>query len=141
MSAPAGYSGKPVPVKLGVKPGGRLLLMDAPDGFTLDPLPDDVTLHHRAGRRPYDIVLVFTPDRAALERRFVPLIDAIGTAGALWVGWPKRASGMRTDLDENVVRDVGLAAGLVDVKVIAIDEVWSGLKFVRRLRDRPPLPR
>jgi hypothetical protein len=132
----AGYSGKPVPVKLGIKPGSHVLLRAAPKGFALDPLPDDVTVHRRAVRPPYDVVLVFTPDRVSLERRFGPLVDVIAAAGALWVGWPKRSSGVATDLDENVVRDVGLAAGLVDVKVIAIDHTWSGLKFVRRLLSR-----
>ncbi len=136
MTVPVGYSGKPVPAKLGVKPGCRLLLVAAPYGFALEPLPDEVTVHRRPGKPPYDIVLAFTPDRAALERRFIPLAEVIGTSGALWIGWPKRTGGIATDLDENVVRDVGLAAGLVDVKVIAIDHTWSGLKFVRRLRDR-----
>ena len=133
---PAGYSGKPVPVKLGIKEGHRLLLLGAPEGFALEPLPGGVTLHARASGGPYDLVLAFCPDRAALEKRFAPLAERITTAGALWVAWPKKASGLAKDLDENVVRDVGLATGLVDVKVIAIDAVWSGLKFVRRLRDR-----
>jgi hypothetical protein len=123
-------------VKLGVKPGSRVLVADAPDGFGLDPLPLGVTVHRRAGREPYDVVLVFTFDLAALERKFQPLTEVLTTTGALWVAWPKRASGVATDLDENRVRDAGLAAGLVDVKVIAIDSTWSGLKFVRRLRDR-----
>ena len=85
---------------------------------------------------PYDVIVAFCPDRRRLERRFAPLATRLATAGALWVAWPKRASGVATDLDENVVREVGLGEGLVDVKVIAIDETWSGLKFVRRLRDR-----
>jgi hypothetical protein len=136
VTVSAGYSGKPVPVKLGVKPGCRLLLVAAPDGFALQPLPDEVTVHRRPGKPPYDIVLAFAPDRATLERRFMPLAEVIGTAGALWIGWPKRTSGIATDLNGNVVRNLGLAAGLVDVKVIAIDHTWSGLKFVRRLRDR-----
>ena len=135
--SPAGYSGKPVPVKLGVQEGHRVLVAGAPDGFALDPLPGGVTLHARAtGAEPYDLVLAFCPDRATLERRFAPLAGRLTTAGALWVAWPKKAGGQAKDIDENVVRDVGLAAGLVDVKVIAIDAVWSGLKFVRRLRDR-----
>jgi hypothetical protein len=135
-SAPAGYSGRSVPVKLGVKPGSRVLLAGAPPEFVLEPLPAGVTLHSRAAGAPYDVVLVFCPDRAALERRFAPLITRVTTPGALWVAWPKKASGLARDLDENVVRDVGLATGLVDVKVIAIDAVWSGLKFVRRVKDR-----
>ena len=137
VTATAGYSGKPVPAKLGIKEGHRVLVTGAPEGFALDPLPGGVTLHARAaGREPYDLVLAFCPDRSALKKRFAPLAGRITTAGALWIAWPKRASGVATDLDENVVRDVGLAAGLVDVKVIAVDATWSGLKFVRRLRDR-----
>ncbi len=133
---PAGYSGKPVPVKLGVKPGSRVLLAAAPPGFELTPLPEGAVLNSRVGGTPYDVVLLFCPDRATLVRRFAPLIPRVTTPGALWVAWPKKASGRARDLDENVVRGVGLGAGLVDVKVIAIDAVWSGLKFVRRLQDR-----
>ncbi len=133
---PAGYSGKPVPVKLGVKSGGRVLLAGAPAGFALEPLPPEVTVQTRAGAVPYDLVLAFCRDRTAVERRFATLTERITRAGALWIAWPKKASGVPTDLDENVVRAVGLAAGLVDVKVIAIDATWSGLKFVRRLSDR-----
>jgi hypothetical protein len=131
----AGYSGTPLPRKLGLRDDTRLLLVDAPDGF--DPgAPPGATLHRRAGRMPYDVVLAFCRDRASLERRFAALAARIERAGALWVAWPKKASGVRTDLDENVVRDHGLEVGLVDVKVIAIDATWSGLKFVYRLRDR-----
>jgi hypothetical protein len=136
-SPPAGYSGKPVPAKLGVKEGHRVLVAGAPDGFALEPLPGGVAVHARpAGHAPYDLVLAFCPDRASLEKRFAPLAARLTTAGALWIAWPKKAGGLASDLDENVVRDVGLAAGLVDVKVIAVDHTWSGLKFVRRLKDR-----
>jgi hypothetical protein len=123
-------------VKLGIVPGSRVLVLDRPDAVDLAPLPPDVTVHSRATGAPYDVVLVFCPDRATLERRFAPLVARITTPGALWVAWPKKASGLAKDLDENVVREVGLATGLVDVKVIAIDAVWSGLKFVRRVTDR-----
>lgn len=128
-----GYSGTPLSRKLGVKPNVAMLLVDPPDGFAL---PGEVVVHRRASQAAYGIVLVFCPDRAALERRFVPLTARLARAGALWVAWPKRASRVPTDLTENVVRDAGLAAGLVDVKVIAIDDTWSGLKFVVRRRDR-----
>ncbi|MGH8868915.1 MAG: DUF3052 domain-containing protein [Actinomycetes bacterium] len=131
----AGYSGTPLPRKLGVRPEHRVLLVDLPDDVRLD-LPDGATVHRRAGTAPYDLALAFCPDRARLERRFVPVAEHIGRDGTLWIAWPKRASGLATDLDENVVRDHGLAAGLVDVKVIAIDTTWSGLKFVYRLADR-----
>lgn len=136
MSAPVGYSGKPLPVKLGVKPGHRVLLAAAPAGFALDPLPAGVTLDRQPGAGPYDLVLTFCPDLAALRAGFGPLAALLTAPGALWVAWPKRASRVPTDLSENVVRDVGLAAGLVDVKVAAVDAVWGGLKFVRRLADR-----
>ncbi len=131
----AGYSGTSLPRKLGLSEESRLLLVAAPGGF--DPLaPVTATVHRRAGADPYDVVLLFVRDRAALVRRFEPLTGRIVVNGALWVAWPKKASGVRTDLDENVIRDHGLEVGLVDVKVIAIDSTWSGLKFVRRLRDR-----
>jgi hypothetical protein len=132
----AGYSGTPLPRKLGIVEGTRVLLLGAPDGFDLGPLPG-VELHRRAGRSPYDVVLLFAPDHTTLVRRFATARNRVTVAGALWVCWPKRASGVTTDLDENGVRDHGLASGLVDVKVAAIDATWSGLKFVVRLRDRP----
>jgi hypothetical protein len=131
----AGYSGTPLPRKLGIKPGHRVLLVDAPARFELGPLPE-VALHRRAGRSPYDVILAFTPDRRSLDRRFVPWAGRLVSNGGLWIAWPKRSSGVPTDLDENVVRDVGLVAGLVDNKVCAIDHTWSGLRFVIRLRDR-----
>ena len=134
----AGYSGTPLPTKLGIKPGSRVLLMGAPEQFAEDilgPLPG-VELHRRAGRSAYDVVLAFTPDLRALQQRFGPARDRLTTAGGLWVAWPKRSSGLATDLDENVVRDFGLATGLVDNKVCAIDATWSGLRFVVRLKDR-----
>ncbi len=127
----AGYSGKPLHVKLGVKTGFRVLLTSAPAGFALD-----CEFHRRAGREPYDVQLVFCADLAALARQWEPAVGRMTPAGALWVAWPKKASGVATDLDENGVRDHALAHGLVDVKVCAVDEVWSGLKLVRRVRDR-----
>lgn len=132
----AGYSGTPLHRKLGVKPGSRVLLAAAPPGFALDAVPPEAVVHTRAAGPSYDVIVAFCPDLRRLEQRFSRLAERTTTAGALWVAWPKRASGVTTDLDENVVRDVGLAAGLVDVKVIAIDATWSGLKFVRRIRDR-----
>jgi hypothetical protein len=134
-STPAGYSGTPLPQKLGIKAGHRVLLAGAPTGFDLGPLPG-VDLHRRAGRMPYDVVLLFCTDLRRLEREFVPLTARLVTNGGLWVAWPKRSSGVASDLDENTIRGVGLAAGLVDNKVCAIDTTWSGLRFVVRLRDR-----
>jgi hypothetical protein len=135
----AGYSGTPLPRKLGIKDGHRVLLAQAPDGFTLDVSPE-VTVDRRPGRRPYDVVLLFTTTASDLNRRFPTLSARIDQAGGLWVCWPKRtargAARLDSDLDDNIVRAVGLAAGLVDNKVCAIDETWSGLRFVVRRADR-----
>ena len=128
----AGYSGTPLPRKLGVKPDSRVLFDGAPAGFALE----GVDAHSRPGAAPYDIVLLFAPDRARLAKRWAPLVERLTVAGRLWICWPKRSSGLQTDLSENDVRDYGLAHGLVDVKVCAVDETWSGLAFVRRLADR-----
>jgi hypothetical protein len=138
VTQPAGYSGTPLPTKLGIRPGSRVLVTGAPESFvedTLGPMPG-VELHRRAGRSPYDVVLAFAPDHRTLAARFGPARQRLTTAGGLWVAWPKRSSGLATDLDENVVREFGLATGLVDNKVCAIDATWSGLRFVVRLRDR-----
>jgi hypothetical protein len=132
----AGYSGKPLPVKLDMRPGHRVLLDRMPASIVLGELPPGVTLLTRAGARPFDVGVLFAPDLQRLRRRFEPLVSHLSTAGALWVAWPKQASRMSTDLTENVVRAHGLGCGLVDVKVCAIDDTWSGLKFVRRLHDR-----
>jgi hypothetical protein len=134
----AGYSGTPLPKKLGIKPGSRVALVAAPGGFvesTLQPLPDEVEVRSRA-RGPLDVIVYFTKRRAELERRFDSLAGALDRAGALWVAWPKGTSGVATDLTENVVRDVALPKGLVDTKVAAIDDVWSGLKLVIRVENR-----
>jgi hypothetical protein len=88
------------------------------------------------GKTPLDFVMLFTKSAAQLARQFPRMTKQLAPAGMLWVSWPKKSSGVPTDLDENKVRDIGLAAGLVDVKVCAVTEVWSGLKFVRRLNDR-----
>jgi hypothetical protein len=134
----AGYSGTPLPRKLGIKPGARLGLIGAPDGFEslLEGLPDDVAVR-RAARGPLDVIVAFFIDRAALDRRLPALTAALASDGGLWIAWPKRSSGVATDLTEGAVRELGLATGLVDNKVCAIDEVWSGLRFVYRLSDRP----
>jgi hypothetical protein len=135
----AGYSGTPLPRKLGIKPDARVGLVGAPDGFdqVLGELPPGVSVR-RTLRGPLDVIVAFFDSRAVLERRLPALRAALEPSGGLWIAWPKRASGVTTDLTENVVRDLGLATGLVDNKVCAIDEVWSGLRLVYRLRDRPP---
>jgi hypothetical protein len=133
----AGYSGTPLPKKLGIKEGARLALVGAPPGFelTLGRLPDEVELRTRV-RGPLDLIVFFTTSRRELERRFAKLAGALEPAGALWIAWPKRSSGVETDLTEDVLRGVGLPAGLVDNKVCAIDDTWSGLRFVIRLENR-----
>lgn len=131
----AGYSGKPMTEKLGLKPGFRVYVERAPEGLELN-WPDDVSVLTRLPHQPVDIAWCFCPDRARLDARLVGLIDKVVVNGALWISWPKKSSGVPTDLDENIVRDTGLAAGVVDVKVAAVDDIWSALKFVRRLADR-----
>jgi len=139
----AGYSGTPLPTKLGVKPGSRVVILGAPAGFALEPLPDGVIVRSRlapsrtpATTQAADVVLFFVTRLAKLEGRYDALAVAVRPAGALWIAWPKRASGVETDLTENVVRDLALAKGMVDTKVCAVDDTWSGLKLVYRLKDR-----
>lgn len=127
----AGYSGTPLPRKLGVTPTSRVLVINAPDGF--DP---GAPFHRRAGRDPYDVVLLFCPDIATLRKHFVIAAARHAANGMIWVCWPKKSSGVQTDLTDGQVREFGLANGQVDVKVAAIDDTWSGLKFVTRLKDR-----
>jgi len=138
-ASPAGYSGTPLPRKLGIKAGARLALIGAPEGFdsTLGELPEGVAVRRRLGGAPLDVIVAFFSRRSVLERRLPGLSAALDPAGGLWIAWPKRASGVETDVAEDVVRTLGLAAGLVDNKVCAIDQVWSGLRLVYRLRDRP----
>jgi hypothetical protein len=138
--SPAGYSGTPLVKKLGIKPGARVALIGTPDGFvesTLGPLPEGVVVRDSVRGRSLQVIVAFCDRRSELERRLPALSRALDPAGGLWVAWPKRASGVPTDLSEDIVRRLGLAAGLVDNKVCAIDSVWSGLRFVYRLRDRP----
>jgi hypothetical protein len=134
----AGYSGTPLPRKLGIREGSRLLLAAAPEDFalTLGDLPPAVELVE-ADAVDVDVAILFALDASAVRARFAGLAVSLQPAGGLWVAWPKRSSGVATDLDENVVREIGLAEGLVDNKVCAIDATWSGLRFVWRLRDRP----
>ena len=134
----AGYSGTPLAKKLGIKLNHRVGLIESPAGFadTLDGLPEKVTLRSDLrARTPFDVMVFFTASRAALEARFAALASRLMPAGGLWIAWPKKTSGIATDLTENEVRAVGLEAGLVDNKVCAIDNTWSGLRFV--LADRP----
>jgi len=133
----AGYSGTPLPRKLGIKPGQRVLALNAPDGFeaTLGELPDGVAVRATA-RGKADVIVSFHDRRSELARRMPKLRELMEPAAGLWIAWPKRASKLPTDLTEDVVRELALANTLVDNKVCAIDDAWSGLRLVIRLRDR-----
>jgi hypothetical protein len=126
-----GYSGTPLPRKLGIKPDSAVLLVSPPDGFVLE--------GGVRGEERLDVIVDFCRDLDQLQATFEPLRQRLSPAGGLWIAWPKKASGVSTDLTENVVREHGLAAGLVDNKVCAIDETWSGLRFVIRLAARSSL--
>jgi hypothetical protein len=134
---PAGYSGTPLAKKLGIREGDTVALVGAPDGFEdeLKGLPDGVELRRRAGGKPA-VVLLFTAQARDLERRFPSLAKSVWPGGSLWIAWPKRSSGVATDLDENRLRDIGLPHGLVDNKVCAVNDTWSGLRFVWRKENR-----
>lgn len=145
-----GYSGTPLPRKLGIKSGHRVAILSAPDALrgTLGERAEGVKVRTRlpvrrggskanaAAPRGLDVILAFVKRRAELERRLARFMDALDPDGGLWIAWPKRASGVATDLTEDIVREVGVAAGMVDNKVCAIDETWSGLRLVWRVADR-----
>ncbi len=133
--APAGYSGTPLPRKLGLKPGQQVILLDAPDGFAaaLGDLPAGATLTPSlpAGQ-PADLVVFFVTERIELAARIAELRGRLAPAGSLWVAWPKRAARVPTDMTEHVVRELALPTGLVDNKVCAIDQTWTALRLVIR---------
>ncbi len=133
----AGYSKRSLVEKLGIKPGATVAILNAPRGYhrTLGKLPTPLARKAPAAG-PLDFIQFFTTAQRELERKFPALERALAPAGVLWVSWPKKSSGAPTDLTEDVIRAIGLAHGLVDVKVAAVDDVWSGLKFVRRVKDR-----
>ena len=134
----ASYSQRALVEKLGIKPGHRIAILDPPVGFaaTLGQLPAGVR-RARELRGSIDVIVFFAHDVATLARQVPDLKRILAPAGMLWLCWPKKSSSIESDVDENAVRAVGLATGLVDVKVCAVDQDWSGLKFVYRLRDRP----
>jgi hypothetical protein len=136
----AGYSGTPLAKKLGIKEGSRVALLNAPKDFQseLGELPDNVQFIKRP-TKSLDIILLFVLSERALVLDFARLAAKLTANGMLWIAWPKKSSGITTDLSEQRVRQIGLDAGLVDVKICAIDDVWSGLKFVYRLKDRSSL--
>lgn len=133
----AGYSSTPLAKKLGIKEGFRIALVNAPKDFQseLGELPDKVEFVKRV-TKSLDIVLFFALSERALARDFANLAEKLKPNGMMWIAWPKKSSGVATDLSFECVQKIGLAAGLVDVKICAIDETWSGLKFVYRLKDR-----
>jgi hypothetical protein len=127
----AGYSGTPLAQKLGIKPGVRLAVLGAPDGFAIEDLPDHVE-PRTSLRGVSDLIVSFHTSRTDLARRVPALLRGLDVDGGIWVAWPKKASGVPTDLTEDVVREVVLPTGLVDVKVCAIDDTWSGLRVCLR---------
>jgi hypothetical protein len=135
----AGYSGTALPQKLGIKPGCRVALLSAPKGFADSlSLPEEVAVATSlAGKAPLNVAVLFVTSRADLLKRFSTVAKRLDPAGGFWVAWPKRSSGVETDLTEDRVREIALEAGLVDNKVCAIDDTWSGLRLVYRLKDRP----
>lgn len=137
----AGYSGTPLAKKLGFKEGSRAGLVNAPRGFQkeLAPLPNDVQIMTEPLRKSLDLIVLFVDSRQALKKQFPKLARKLVSNGMLWIAWPKKASGVVTDISESDVRQIGLEAGLVDVKICAVNDIWSGLKFVYRLKDRKAL--
>jgi hypothetical protein len=132
-----GYSGTPLAQKLGLTPGREAIVIQSPRRYEeiVAPVPEGVKLRQRL-HPGAEFIHLFTRSRADLARRFPRLAAALADPGLLWISWPKKTSSLTSDLDENVVRELGLATGLVDVKVCAVDEDWSGLKFVRRVANR-----
>ena len=137
----AGYSGTPLAQKLGIKPGHRVAAVNAPRtaDATIAEMAALAPVEPRLSRgRPFDVIILFCITRKDLENGFARSASHLAESGGLWVAWPKKASGLQADLDENGAREHGLAQGLVDNKVCAIDDTWSGLRFVVRLKDRAP---
>ena len=133
----AGYSGTPLPKKLGLKEQSRIAFIKAPKDFQsyLGPLPEGAELVKRLSK-PLDLVVLFVTSERVLARDFAKLAEKLATNGMIWIAWPKKSSGVATDLTFARVQRIGLDAGLVDVKICAIDDTWSGLKFVFRVKDR-----
>ncbi len=134
----AGYSGTLLLKKLGIKEGYHCAVVNEPDAYWgwLSPLPEGVKTKSKASKESLDFVHLFVKEMSVFEKEFIKYKAALKKDGMMWISWPKKASKVTTDLDEGKIRDFGLANGLVDVKVCAVDEVWSGLKFVFRVKDR-----
>jgi hypothetical protein len=134
-----GYSNTPLAKKLGIAAGHRIALLGAPSGFeaTLGALPIDTVVQTTlTGRAPFNVVLCFVVWRVDLERKLPSIRKRMDPTAGFWVAWPKKASGVSTDMSDNVIRETALPTGLVDNKVCAIDEIWSGLRLVIRLQER-----
>jgi|SRR5919109_3415338 hypothetical protein len=133
----AGYSNRSLVDKLGIKPGMRIAIINPPRGYrsSLGQLPPGVRVSARA-QGPVPFIHFFTPNRALLREHLGDLLEALEPDGALWISWPKKSSGVPTDMTEDAIREIALPMGLVDIKVAAIDDVWSGLKLVRRRANR-----
>jgi hypothetical protein len=127
----AGYSGTPLPQKLGIKEGHRVALVGAPAGFDLGVLPTGATIARRLGKQ-HDVIVCFVKARSDLAPKIADLRPRMTQAAGLWIAWPKQASGLATDMTEHAIREVALPTGLVDNKVCAIDETWTGLRLVIR---------
>lgn len=134
----AGYSGTPLQKKLGIKAGMQISDLHIPPAYwdLISPLPDGVQVIEAPKKGAIDFVHIFTKEKKVFEKEFVRSRELLKKDGMLWISWPKKSSKVVTDLDENLIREFGLKNGLVDVKVCAVDEIWSGLKFVYRLKDR-----
>lgn len=134
----AGYSGTPLAKKLGIKEEFRLFFFEPPKTFRSDlgDLPAGVRILSKLDAKPFDLIMLFVQTERVLKQQFTRLMKSLNQNGMLWVAWPKKSSGVETDLSFDIVQRHGLAAGLVDVKICAVDETWSGLKFVYRLKDR-----
>lgn len=135
----AGYSQTPLVKKLGIKAGQSVLLVNAPKNFLareLQPLPENVRLTSTQSGKPLDFIILFVDSANTLQKELPNLKPKLAHDGILWVSWPKKTSGVATDLSFDIVQRTGLKIGLVDVKICAVSEIWSGLKFVYRLKDR-----
>jgi len=137
-----GYSGTPLVKKLGIKAGQGVAIVNAPKNFLaqeLQPLPQNVTVVPATARGQFVFIMLFVSSAKALQKELPKLKKKLRRDGILWVSWPKKSSGVETDLSFDVVQQLGLKTGLVDVKICAVNEIWSGLKFVYRLKDRASL--
>jgi len=133
----AGYSGTPLVQKLGIESGFNIAFVNAPPGFSRElELPSDVTINSKS-RKPLDFAMLFVKSEKDLKKDFSKYKSKLKPTGMLWVSWPKKSSGVTTELSEPTVRTIGLAEGLVDTKICAVNDIWSGLKFMFRLKDRP----